>query len=212
MKMKPVVIGANLTFSAGVLAATAGGGGNYINLCSIVAFTNASCSGTQIIPNSSVSTFTISSIPGTYNTIILTCDERGTDGAAFVDDAITINGDTGSHYDYMGIQGNGSSATADPHGFGVTAMQLFDIPAGGSTAGVSGGGTLSIANYAGATFNKHGQWTNGLNESASQGGTYIYRGDFWWKPSSPAAITSITRTLSAGNYATGTTCTLYGTN
>lgn len=212
MKMKPVVIGANMTFSAGVLAATAGGGGNYINLCSIVAFTNASCSGTQIIPNSSVSTFTISSIPGTYNTIILTCDERGTDGAAFVDDAITINGDTGSHYDYMGIQGNGSSATADPHGFGVTAMQLFDIPAGGSTADVSGGGTLSIANYAGATFNKHGQWTNGLNESASQGGTYIYRGDFWWKPSSPAAITSITRTLSAGNYATGTTCTLYGTN
>jgi hypothetical protein len=195
--------------------ATPAGGGNYVNLCTAVTLANATCVNGQIVPSASVTNFTISVIPQTYLNLIFDCDLRSTDTTTgnFSDSATTFNSITA--YSYLSSQANNASVSIAPQGFNVSAMQLWDVANANVTTAYSGGGEMTIQNYAGTTFNKHGWFTNGLVEPAASGNpaagtTFIYRGDFW--SMSTAAIASIKEALNHGNYATGSTCTLYGTN
>ncbi len=149
---------------------------------------------------SGVSTYTFSSISGSYTDLKLVT-------AAIVGSAgdylrIRFNGDTGSNYSSTGLRGTGTAATSSRF-TAQTGIYLGTAKGGSTTVPL-----LSIANifsYAGST-NKTCllEYSNDQNGDGS-----AERHVGLWR--STSAITSITVYSDGGfNFGTGSTATLYG--
>jgi hypothetical protein len=199
-----------------VTAASNGSGGssgNYINLGGTVTWAMGSGSGSYangvFTVGTAGSSITASSIPGTYVDVIFECELRGSNASDFVTSGTTFNGDTGTNYNSMFIQGTNNSASG-VNSTGNTYLGMWDVPAASATANYSGGGEFIVKNYSGTIFYKHLAFSNGLLESASGSSMFTYKGDGWW--TSTSAITSITETASAGNFIAGSTCAIWGRN
>lgn len=182
-----------------IVTGTASGAGSYINLCSVVTLSaGASCSGGVIAIASGTTSFTISAIPGTFVKLIIDINDYGTSGAANV--LVQFNGDVGANYSYQ--QTHSGSSTVS--GFGGVSLTSAPIAAVGNSAGGSSF-TITLPFYA-KTINKLLNSVGGQNAgSPISADTYIAS----WN--STAAITSITFTLSGGNFGTGL-MSIYGTN
>lgn len=149
---------------------------------------------------SGVSTYTFSSISGSYTDlrfIIATTVSSSNDYIQF-----RFNGDTGTNYSQTGIAGNGSAASSSR----FTAQT-------GIYTGTTKGGEISrpllakidVFSYAGST-NKTVlvEYSNDQNGAGS-----VERNVGLWR--NTAAITSITVfSIGAANFAAGSTATLYG--
>lgn len=166
---------------------------------------------TAIVPatqlGSSQTTITLSSIPNSYQDLLLVLKARSTN-ASGGGIRITFNGDTGTNYGQNGTRV--SSAGAETHDVQIN-QNYFEIINGASlpasTAGFLGSATLHITGYAESAYTRHAHYLAGRATDAST----IARNEglMAWENVS-AAISSIELNLSAGDFDTGTIYALYG--
>lgn len=151
--------------------------------------------------------FAFSSIPGTYRALRLMLVGRGDTAATSTVVNVTINGDGGSNYDRQTLQGTASTASASAVA-AATTEQIGSIAASTAVASATGQIIVDIPLYAGTTFRKSMICTVSLKTADSNVGMFVARVDLHWR--STAAITAITLTPGAGNFAAGSWCVLYG--
>ena len=138
------------------------------------------------------STITFSSIPQTYTDLVLVASFT----AGNNDEKLQFNGDTGANYSWMRLYGDGTSASA---GFAPTPTYLRHT---GGDLTTQQNVIINIFNYANATTHKTtiGRGNNAAIQTTAVAGL--------WRNN--AAITSITYSVSANNFSSGSTFTLYG--
>jgi len=148
---------------------------------------------TYTIPATAASTYTFSSISGSYTDLVLVFEgiESGNG-----DIRIQYNGDTGANYSNNVVKGNGSTATAT-RANAATYIYLAYTDPSLRTAIIA-----HIQNYSNTTTNK-----TLISRFSTAGSTVGLISGMW---ASTAAITSITISSSVYNFSTGSTFSLYG--
>lgn len=141
---------------------------------------------------SGVSTITMSSIPSTYTDLVLVIG-----GGAVSNILISFNGAGGTAFSDTFISGNGSSASSGRHSNRANMVMAYV-----GTGAAQGAFIYDIMNYANTTTYK--TTIGRANDAGYEVGAYV---GLW---QSTAAINSITMVSNGGNYASGTTFTLYG--
>ena len=151
------------------------------------------------ISGTSTSTITFASIPQGYADIRIVFDGQTITGSSNAI-AIQFNGSSAAYYSRTFIGGNGSSA------FSGRSTNLTEAPTcyvKQSQTNV----TWDIMNYSNTTTFK-----TALSKG-SDASSEVIQHVFLWRGStgsSTAAITDVTILLTAGNFAVGATCSLYG--
>lgn len=144
---------------------------------------------------------TFSSIPSTYTDlriVITFFKETATSQTSCV---VRFNSDTGTNYSFISIYGNGSTAgrtssTGDTY---IYANFFTD-----ATSTYSCFTTIDVFSYAGSTYKT--VLTTGSGDKNSSGA--VERGVGLWRDTT--AINSVTLRSQVGNFAVGTTATVYG--
>lgn len=158
---------------------------------------------------SGATSITFSSIPSTYAHLQLRMLIRSTGTGDGRDLNLTVNGaasagDYKSHY----LLGNGTSASTGIDINGSTAnIFVGNPPASATAANIFAVSIVDILDY--ANTNKY-KTIKALAGVDTNGGVYQNACLFSGVRLSTAAISSITLTLSNGNFATGTSVALYG--
>lgn len=136
---------------------------------------------------------------GSYTDIVGVCTLTAT---AVTSLALRFNGDTGSNYSSVRLQGNGSTAASGIQS-SVTRMQI-GFPSAGTSTTIPTFCRFNVFSYGGST-NK-----TVLSEAAGDqnGSGDVSRYVGLWR--NTAAITSITITLYGDSFKSGSTFTLYG--
>ena len=145
---------------------------------------------------SAQASYTFSSISGSYTDLVLICSAKNSSASAGRGLRLELNSDTGSNYSSTYMSGDGSSATSGNYistSYLDTVMTISEAnfyPV-----------ICNFENYANATTYKTilTRGGSGINVRASAG---------LWR--STSAITSIKISMSADNFVTGSTFTLYG--
>jgi len=144
---------------------------------------------------SATATVTFSSISGSYTDLVVVID--GTTASTFTQLQMRINGDTGTTYSTTYLWGTGSAAVSDRDSNISGAMNPGFLGTG------QGNNTFHIQNYSNTTTYK-----TVLARSSVPGNRVAATVNLW---RSTAAITEIRFNLiSAENFASGSTFTLYG--
>jgi hypothetical protein len=156
---------------------------------------------------SAATTVTFSSIPGSYSSLMLVIQARGSETALQADDiTCTVNGDAGAHYSYLtfsatNISGSTTGALSSVADFTASAAASWPLArVNTSLAGSAvnaGGGMVFLPNYANAAFGKMFWSMSGAgNGSSAMVDGRVRLG--WWTPATQAAITSLTLTAPGG--------------
>jgi hypothetical protein len=143
-----------------------------------------------------VSTVTFSSITGSYTDLVLVFQGGSSTDANI---RMQVNGDTTSNYSWTQLGGNGSGAASFRNSSDTSwLMNRYAFLSNNLNANF----IFNFNNYSNTTTNK--TVINRSNSAANGTDTTVGL----WR--STAAITSITFSLSGGNYIVGSTFTLYG--
>jgi hypothetical protein len=152
---------------------------------------------------SAASTIQFASIPSTYTDLKLIISGRSTrnqtDEGAYIYFNNDFSGTTGS---YTLIYGNGTSAVSTRGS--NTFMQMADIPALTATSGLFGFIDINVMNYANTTTYK----TYLSRNSTTATGSYVGAFAGLWR--NTAAISTIDVQPGGGQWAIGTSVSLYG--
>ena len=143
---------------------------------------------------SSAATITLNSIPSTYTDLVMVFrgnNDAGANRAGY----IRFNSDSGTNYSYTLVQGDGSSAGSGRDS--NIAQSFFANVLGDNTMAI-----VQVMNYANTTTNKTFLSRGSSASTVAQAIVGLWR--------STSAINTITLSLNASNYASGTTVTLYG--
>lgn len=152
--------------------------------------------------------FDFTSIPATYNHLLIEVQVRGAVAATLVEFWLRFNGDVGANYDWQHLQGN-ATAVAGGESFAQTKIRALAGVAGAtSTAGVADIATIRIPNYRRTTFQKSAITNGGLKRGTATGDLYSQQSVGWWR--STAAITQVTILPDSGNWLAGSVAVLYG--
>jgi len=146
---------------------------------------------------SATPSYTFSSISGSYTDLVLVAAMQRTGSAANC--LIRVNGDSGSNYSFTFLYGDGSAADSSALS-NQNQMQMDSRsypPASGFNNMIA-----NFQNYSNATTYK----TVISRSNETSGGTEAFVN--LWR--NTAAITSIEVRIGSGNFATGSTFTLYG--
>lgn len=157
----------------------------------------------QQVLGAAAASVTFSSIPQTYEDLVIVFNGRGTDAGADVAIRLQFNGDTAANYDYEQAFFQ-NTATVNQQS-AQTSIWAVQVPAAGSTAGFAGTAVIEITNYKNTTFHKQTSSTGGENRTGTGPRTMATWGQ--WK--NTAAITSVIVSPSSGNWDVGTTISLY---
>ena len=147
---------------------------------------------------SAASSVTFSSISGTYTDLILVMNVGGSVSGNAMN--MTFNSDTSTNYSDTGLWGTGSSAASGRHSNATNAA--LSIGVGVSTSASDTQTIVQIQNYSNSTTYK----TVLIRANNASDGVDATVG--LWRNTN--AITSIDIGLNTGNFATGSTFTLYG--
>ena len=145
---------------------------------------------------SAASSYTFSSIPGTYTDLVLILSTKTSSSGAGV--SVRFNGDTGSNYSWTEISGNGSAASSAR---GTNTTSIFNC--GSTSTADFQAGIMSFNNYSNTTTYK-----TVLSRGQDTTNGYVQSHVGTWR--STAAINSVTVLANSGNLTTGCTFTLYG--
>jgi hypothetical protein len=148
---------------------------------------------------------TFSSIPSTYSSLQIRWNAKTTGtGTGATGINVTCNGVTTSSYSYHDLTGNGTAASAS--GAATQTAMYFDHAAclNGSTS-IPATGIMDILDYASSSKNKTFRSVQGVDLNGS-GYIHLSSGLF----QSTTAISSITITAAAANFATTAQFALYG--
>lgn len=148
---------------------------------------------------SAQASYTFSSIPSTYTDLVLIIN--GTSSANGADIDFQFNGDTGTTYSYTALGGNGSSA-ASYRNSNATFIRCSTYSSMSTTN--PNATIVYMQNYSNSTTYK----TILSRDNNVSNGTTATTG--LWRGASNAAINQMTIKCTGGNFATGTTLTLYG--
>ena len=151
---------------------------------------------TQTLTTSTASV-TFSSIPQTYTDLILVIAASPTSNA--VTGSMRLNSDTGTNYSMSGARGNGSTAVS--YRQSSVSHFWFDY-AGDTNSGTITLSTIHFFNYSSTAVFK----TNLVRQSNASDAVEML--SQLWR--STSAITLINLFWSSGNFASGSTFTLYG--
>ena len=151
--------------------------------------------------SSAQATVTFSSISGIYTDLVLIMSAFGS--VSGQDIRVQVNSDTASNYSLTRLVGY--TTAFSNRASNATYWQITNSVGIGSSSSDPTADVIQFMNYSNTTTNKtilvrHNQPQSSLMETAAQVG--LYR--------STSAITSITFSLSSGNYSSGSTFTLYG--
>lgn len=159
------------------------------------------------------STITFSSIPQTFDDLYIIGVGKSTVSGWSVDNLrVRINGDTGNSYYYQlqyssAGSPNGTSVTKAANGTYVGSFSATDVGTWTTTFSTA---TLYFSNYR-SNSNKAFQSTAGTILGGSPSFSEIRQGAHNWVPTSQAAINTIMLySQLGGNFATGSSYSLYG--
>lgn len=148
--------------------------------------------------SSAASTITFSSIAASYTDLRLVITGTLSAGNGV---RVQFNSDTATNYSYTELLGNGTSAASDR----ANNQTYIDLAQGWYWNSTQPNfTTLDIFSYAGSTF-KTALITTSIDWNGS--GAVIREVGLW---RSTAAISTITFSTSGGDFAAGTTATIYG--
>lgn len=153
-------------------------------------------------------TLDFTSIPGTYNHLVLLFNGKGDTGGGEVSVFLRFNNDTGSNYDGQWIQGQGSSPLSGAVSANGDGVFIGNITDGGGLSGRAGAIRVEIVDYANTNWGKialsrYGYHNNGGFSNLRTGETY----GNW---NSTSAINRVTVRPASGNFQAGTKASLYG--
>ena len=152
--------------------------------------------------------FSFTSIPGTYNHLVLRFVLRQTTaGVSNRQIHLRFNNNSSSIYDTQQLVGNNSSASAAAFSAANVAILGYS-PAAVATANYASAGVIEIPGYALSTFFKHGTCQTGTD---TNGAAANFRSDatsFVWR--STAAINQIDLLPQSHNFLAGSAAYLYG--
>jgi len=147
---------------------------------------------------SAQSTITFSSISGSYTDLILIENGKVSSGAGSYT-RIRFNSDTGSNYSATYLYGNGSSAGSDRYS-NMTFIPVAYVAA--VETNFNHNTIINIQNYSNSTTYKTVLARSNNAATATDATAALWR--------STSAITSIDYYLNSGDWASGSTFTLYG--
>jgi hypothetical protein len=152
-------------------------------------------------------TCTFSSINQNYQHLMIVGSGRGTTVATFTMMSMQVNGNATAIYDMHQVAGS-AATVAGAENISVTSASLGEMSAASATAGACSTYQVMIPNYKGTSFWKSWQVCHTLSSGTGSGTLHnkIWAG----RIRATAAITSIVLLAAAGNFATGSTFTLYG--
>lgn len=165
--------------------------------------------GRVVVPGGGQATITLpssGSIPGGGESLAITLQGRSDQAASYQSEIhLTLNGDSGNNYDSVGVQGGNAASAYEV--FAGAYIIVGYLPAASSLPNAAGCVRVELPSYARTTFFKTllAQGVNPHNTSTPHQWAGALGGQ--WR--STAAITSVTLTLAAGNFAEGTVATLY---
>lgn len=161
----------------------------------------------QQILGSAAATVTFTSLTQIYDDLLLVVNARGDTAATNAIMSLRFNADTGANYDFEDAHWFGSG-TAFAQTAAATSMLIGYIPAATAPANYAGMLDARIGGYSKTAFAKAVDTDFGAiigtGSNAMGGG----KATGMWR--NTAAITSLTMLLSAGNFAAGSSFTLYG--
>jgi hypothetical protein len=158
---------------------------------------------TTTVTGSTISSYTFSSIAGTYTDLVLICSAKDTFTSTFAGMNIRFNGDSATNYSNTQLYGDGSAAYSDR----TSSAAQLSIGNISTTANIFSTHIVNIMNYANATTNKTVLVRNGQGtRSAANNSISAFVG--LWR-ATPAAITSITLYPQTA-FDIGSTFSLYG--
>jgi hypothetical protein len=137
---------------------------------------------------------TFSSIPATYRDLIIVFD--GSTTATSAGGTLRYNGDSANNYSFVAMFGTGSSAGSDLNTTTNSSIFNFTTTTSKSTS------VVQIMDY--SATDKH---KTALSRSGQANGYVLAYANRW---ANTAAITSVEVSVNAGNYAAGSTFSLYG--
>jgi hypothetical protein len=149
---------------------------------------------------------TFSSIPSTYNHLMVVINGFGTSGAANGAKLfLQMNADAGSNYSYTrNVKYGGAGATVTIEGANSNTSIDMGYVWCGTAASALAGAEIKILDYKGTTLEKSVTFTGGSYADAPAAGSG------WGRWKSTSAITSLKLTTDATNFGIGTRATLYG--
>ena len=145
-------------------------------------------------------------IAGGHGDLIVYFIARTTDAGASAGIHITVNGDTGAHYDQQYVQGNGATASAATS-LAQTAWQVA-VHGNGGTASYPGLQSWFFPAYSATTFFKVAE-THGTQVDGTAGSCQSIHFMHGWR--STAAINQLTFAGLTGNLQAGSRLVIYGT-
>jgi hypothetical protein len=143
-------------------------------------------------------TFSLSGISG-YTDLVLVANTIIASGSGFPECSLRFNSDTGSNYSNTYLLGTGSAAISG-RGSNFTYADCGYLSANSGNPNTR---IINIMNYANTTTNK-----TVISRGSSDNGAQVIAYANLWR--NTAAITSITIFTQTGNYAVGSTFSLYG--
>lgn len=162
----------------------------------------------KTILSSNQSTITFSSIPSTYTDLVLRIDARSSIASNVTYAYVQVNGDTGANYNNGALLSNNSTVTYSAQS-GQNQARIAWI-GGNNFTYWTGPIEIYFGNYKGSTsiktFVSDVTWGGSIT-GANSGFQALNRGSY---TGSSSAISSITLTLAAGDYISGSSFHLYG--
>lgn len=158
--------------------------------------------------NPTGSSFSFSSL-GSFTHLHIIWVARGDTSATSTTVNCNLNGDNGNNYDLQQIAGSGSTASGTETF--ATACNIGSMAAATAPAGSTGAGEVTVLNYRAndGVLWKSMYMSAHWRTSNSAGGQQMRLRFMDWRNTSP--VTSMAFSTSAGNFATGSKFTLYGT-
>lgn len=182
-----------LTVVSGAPAWAAAGGGAMIQIA-------------QTLVATAVNNITFSSIPGTFNHLMLVWQAASSGGGSTEFMILNFNSDTGSNYTTEECFSSAATTTSSATG-AASAANVGRVSTTLNT-GFAGSGSITVPNYSGTTFAKN---INAATTAVQSGANSTLGSNFYAIWNSAAAIATIKLALgSANNFVVGSKFTLYG--
>lgn len=157
---------------------------------------------------SAVSTVTFSSIPSSYNSLMVMILGSLSGTGSSVDCTLIVNSDSGANYSNSSIDTVQSSLnpTGAFNSGQTSAVWGIALPGSSYNSSRSGAVIINIPGYSNTTFRKIGMTDVYMTDG---GVNFNQKKRFWWW-NSASAITTLLFTSGSGNFSTGSHFALYG--
>jgi hypothetical protein len=167
----------------------------------------ASAAMVKLDSKTSGATFDFTSISGSYTHLKIYVQARGDTAANETDIHLTLNNDSGSNYDNQLLSDSNTTVTGS-NVAGGAQNYVGHMPANTATANHAGSVEITIFNYAATTFYKNYNAICGSIYTTTAGSALFRISAGQWR--NTGAVTRVTLTPAAGNFAAGSVATLYG--